>query len=126
VTLVCVGGGSAARTALPGFVDCPGHAPLVRPTSITLACANRSFTVQKLKWRYWTEISAAGTGRGYVNDCVPNCAGGHVTSYAVALRLFLPKTCKTGPVEFTRLTYQFVAAMPVKGVRIATSKRGCS
>jgi hypothetical protein len=118
-------GSAAHRATVPSFLDCPGHTAAVKPVKIQLICANGSFYVDKVKWRYWDEVSAAGTGRGHKNNCTPSCAAGHFQAYPIALRLFLPKTCKTGTVQFTRLSYQFVAAMPAKASRFGTLKRPC-
>jgi hypothetical protein len=126
IVVASAAAGSAAHpAAFPSFLDCQGHTATVKPVKVELACSNGNFYVDKLKWRYWDDVSAAGTGRGHKDNCVPSCAVGHFQVYPVALRLFLPKTCKTGAIQFTRLSYQFVAAMPAKTSRFGTLKRPC-
>ena len=64
-----------------------------KPTRLLLACGDGTNYLAKLKWQRWTERTAKGTGIDEVDDCMPDCAGGHFQSYAVTVTLSRPKRC---------------------------------
>jgi hypothetical protein len=46
-----------------------------------------TIAVTGLRWGRWDRGSAVGRGMLQVDSCVPNCASGHVGSYAAELQL---------------------------------------
>jgi hypothetical protein len=59
----------------------------VRPRSLTMA-ADGNYTITGLRWTGWGSPSARAQGVNHVNNCVPNCAQGHVRKVRVSVRLF--------------------------------------
>ena len=103
---------AARGAALPSFAGCTASQPVVRPSSIVVACGDGNFFLSDITWSRWTSTSAAGRGTGHQNDCKPYCAAGHFHTYAVSIRLSRPETCRHGRREFTRFTYRFVSRKP--------------
>ncbi len=81
----------------------------VRPGSYVLACADDGQGLQGLRWTSWTARLASGYGTFYENDCVPNCAAGHVRHYRADVTLW--QTAKVpghaGERQYTRITVLF-------------------
>lgn len=50
-----------------------------------------SLYVEGMRWTVWDDRRAAGAGIAHVNDCRPDCADGHYTTYRVAVRLTQPR-----------------------------------
>jgi hypothetical protein len=75
-----------AKAALPGAVDCVGPGS-VRPSTITLTCADNGIGVQNMTWTTWTTSAATGQGMLWLNLCQPNCADGKFAYYPVQVRL---------------------------------------
>jgi hypothetical protein len=108
----------AARTATsprPGVIaDCgsaPPHRLTIRPSGITLACADNGWGVQDLTWTSWTPSAAAGHGMFWDKLCQPNCATGKIGTYPVAVRLSAVKTTGQRP-WFSQLTLTWEANRP--------------
>jgi hypothetical protein len=99
-----------AATALPALPDCQGK-PVVKPSSITLACGDGNFYVENLKWTGWGESFAAATGTGKANDCTPNCAAGHFHSYPMLLIVSGSQQCG-GRRSYARVVYAFIGRSP--------------
>ena len=91
-SLLAVGtvGASVASAAPAGTttdMDCAGKG-VVKPTSITITCADGGVTVNKIVWSRWNPASAIGKGELAWNTCLPtNCAGGIGVTYPVTVRL---------------------------------------
>jgi hypothetical protein len=56
----------------------------------------------RISWRSWTTRSAHGTGRVWINDCEPSCAGGTFHPYRVSVTLASPSAGR-----FRRLTLHY-------------------
>jgi hypothetical protein len=84
---------------------------MVRPASITLACADDGVGVENMTWTSWTTSSAAGTGAFWENQCEPSCADGKIATYPVTVALSAVETTSQGP-WFSRLTVTWEANRP--------------
>jgi hypothetical protein len=98
--------------------------PIVRPSSIVLACADDNFYVTKIAWSSWGSASASGAGVAHVNNCTPNCAAGRFHTYPVTVRLDQSKACN-GHSDLARVTWHFTGAYP-KGLRSGTQTFKCA
>lgn len=58
----------------PAVEDCGLGQPKVRPTTLTLACADANDLGVSLHWARWTATGAYATGTYTWNTCVPYCA----------------------------------------------------
>lgn len=81
-----------------------------RPHSFLLS-GDGTFGVGKVQWKSYGEAVATATGRGFANDCVPNCASGHFYRPQAALRLSKVVTCQGEPV-YSRLRYTLTGPLP--------------
>lgn len=68
-------------------IDCQG-APVARPGTFPLACADDGDQLNALHWTSWSPGYATGTGIQAMNDCVPSCADGKVRDYPVRVILW--------------------------------------
>lgn len=59
----------------------------VRPSTLTMA-ADGNYTITGLHWAGWGSATARAHGINHVNNCVPNCAHGHISKVRVSVRLF--------------------------------------
>lgn len=59
----------------------------VRPATLTMA-ADGNDTITGLRWTGWGSTATHASGVNHVNNCVPNCAQGHITMVRVSVRLF--------------------------------------
>jgi hypothetical protein len=66
----------------PVVADCQGQ-PQVRPSKLTLSCADGNDYLTGLSWSSWTAGLASAAGVQEVNDCLPYCAAGHFHGYPV-------------------------------------------
>lgn len=114
LTIASVGlyaGTGLAGTPTIALPDCVGH-PVVKPASVTLACADANFRVEHLQWTGWGESFAAGRGTGVVNDCEPNCAAGHFHNYPMLLVATGRQTCPGGQTAYEDVVYAFIGRSP--------------
>jgi hypothetical protein len=65
----------------------------------------------RLHWSSWTATQAKATGRSWVNNCTPSCAGGRYASYPATVALTRPQRLH-GYVVFTRLTVTYTRGRP--------------
>jgi hypothetical protein len=62
----------------------------LRPTQITFA-ADGNYTVTGLRhWHGWGSSSARADGVNHIDNCIPDCATGHISRVSVSVRLFRP------------------------------------
>jgi hypothetical protein len=50
-----------------------------------------SLYVRQVHWQVWNSHRAVGRGIAHVNDCMPDCADGHYTTYRVTVQLSRPR-----------------------------------
>lgn len=110
------GGTHAAATAQAAVAKAPRYVvlscsfkPVVKPSTVTIACADAGTGVQDLHWTSWTSKLASGHGTFWQNDCTPNCAAGHFHYYPSLEVLWGSATVKGHPADrrYTRLTVIF-------------------
>jgi hypothetical protein len=78
----------AARTTYFGQYGLSTHAYKPRRLNPSV---DGSLYVRHVHWRVWTNRRAVGDGVAHVNDCVPNCAAGHYSTYPVVVHLSQPR-----------------------------------
>ncbi len=59
---------------VPAVEICGVGAPVIRPVSMTLACADGNTQAKNLDWTSWGNTAAKATGIDTWNTCVPYCA----------------------------------------------------
>jgi len=108
-------GTRAVTAATPRYVvlDCRLR-PVVRPATITIACADAGIGVRRLHWTSWTPALASGHGSFWENDCRPSCAAGHVRYYPSLEVLWGSAAVAGHPADrrYTRLTVIFTGKRP--------------
>ena len=68
-----------------------------------------------MKWTTWSGSEAVGTGTYKLDDCNPNCAGGHVYSLATVVTLSQPvKVCSSSGTRWvwTHAFFIFPQGLP--------------
>jgi hypothetical protein len=109
---------SARATPVPVrtvVFDCPGHpAPLVRPGTFVISCADANTYLGKLSWTSWTPGLASATGTLEENDCTPYCAAGHFHAYPAVVVLWGSTAVKNHPGEhsYTKMTVILTGPRP--------------
>jgi len=93
--------------------DCPGQsAPLVKPKTFILTCADANSDLGKLSWTSWTPGLASATGKLEVNDCTPYCAAGHMHMYQAVIVASGTQRCPGDIAAYSRVTIAFVGPSP--------------
>lgn len=96
---------SAARVYIAAE-GCHGHA--YRPRKrVILACADANLYVTRLNYSLYGTREAKATGVFHLNDCTPNCAGGHFHAHAGSIRFFDVVQCRDGLRYFAGARYSF-------------------
>src|ERR1035438_5684691 len=109
---------SARATPVPVrtvVFDCPGHpAPLVRPGTFVISCADANTYLGKLSWTSWTPGLASATGTLEENDCTPYCAAGHFHAYPAVVVFWGAAAVKNHPGEhsYTKMTLILTGTRP--------------
>jgi hypothetical protein len=109
-------------TAVPGVLArCTqyGAGPVVRPSSIVLACGDGNASLTGLSWSSWTATTAAATGWFTHNTCTPNCAQGSFVSTPATVRLGYPVETGAGR-EFGMVSFTYADASAPGGTRTTT------
>jgi hypothetical protein len=68
-----------------------------------------------MTWTTWSGSEAVGTGRYRLDDCNPDCAGGHVYSVATVVTLSQPvKVCSSSGTRWvwTHASFTFPGGLP--------------
>ncbi len=91
--------------------DALPHDLVIRPSSISLACADDNLGVEHLSWSTWGSSRAAGHGSLWLNLCDPSCALGKYAYYPVAVTLSGVRSSSRGP-WFGDLMISFTGARP--------------
>ena len=104
--------GIAKRSgATPKFFDC-GVDEVVRPTSITLACADANEGIDNVAWRTWGQVEARGSGTYFANTCEPSCAASNTFArFTVDVRLFDVGLCHRTR-HYRYVSYRFRTRRP--------------
>ena len=90
--------------------------PKIEPKRIVLACGDNNAYIGKAKWSEWGGEKAKGEAFLYLNDCDPNCAGGHFISYGAKVKLKdieSDATCAGQTVDlYTTAKIKFIGEVP--------------
>ena len=81
------------------------------PRTLTLACGDANYGLDRLAWHGWGRPRATATGIARANDCTPNCAAGHFHSYRVTATADRLNACGRART-YARLTIVYAAARP--------------
>ncbi|MFC9999801.1 hypothetical protein [Nocardia sp. NPDC127526] len=78
--------------AEPVVNDCTAYPSrsVVRPVNLLLACGDGGLWVKDITWTTWGPERAEGEGTQYRRICVPNCAGGSVSTAPTHITLRNP------------------------------------
>jgi len=101
----------AAASGAMALPDCSGK-PVVKPSSVVLACADAGVVADHLTWTGWGGTVALGTGLASVNDCDPNCAAGHLHNYKIVLHAAGRQRCPSGQAAYARVSYTWLGKTP--------------
>jgi hypothetical protein len=88
--------------------------PVVRPSTMVIACADDGLGIKDLHWTSWTPKLASGYGTFFENDCKPNCAEGHFHYYP-SLEVLWGSAAVTGHPHdrrYTEVTVIFTGKRP--------------
>lgn len=96
-----------------------------RPKSLTLACGDGNTVLSKLRWSSFGGASAQASGTLEVNTCSPNCAGGKVARYPVAVKADSIRKCKAGLRVYNKLTLRFTGRAPSSASTLKRWTLGC-
>jgi hypothetical protein len=105
-------GVASVRTVVAG---CPGRpAPLVKPGTFIVSCADANSSLGQLSWTSWTPGLASATGTLEDNDCTPYCAAGHFHAYPAVVVLWGDAAVKNHPGEhaYTQMTLILTGPRP--------------
>ncbi|WP_300681073.1 hypothetical protein [Nocardioides sp.] len=98
---------SAQRTAVKTYLIGCLNERSVKPTSVTLACADDNENLDKLVWSTWGEPQATAVGTWVANTCTPYCAAGKLVRYPVTVRASHLKRH-----EYRQLSITFTGTVP--------------
>jgi hypothetical protein len=85
-----------------------------RPHTFLLS-GDGTFGIDKVHWKSYGGPVATATGRAFADNCLPNCAEGHIFKPQAKLVLSKIVQCQGHPV-YSRLRYQLIGKLP-KGLR---------
>jgi hypothetical protein len=83
--------------------------PQMRPSRVTFA-ADGNHYVTRLRWRGWGNAITRASGIDHINNCVPNCAAGHI--FAVPAKVTLSRPGKRRRREVYRCFDVFAPSGP--------------
>lgn len=123
MALISVGVIAASATTSVKITNCVSASS--RPKSLTLACGDGNTVLSKLRWKSFGGTSAQATGMLEVNTCSPNCAGGKVVRYPVAVKADSIRKCKAGLRVYNKLTLRFTGRSPSSASTLKRWTLGC-
>lgn len=97
---------------------------VVRPSKVFLGCASGAGGVDRIKYKSYGGKTAAASGRFDANNCMPDCASGHVSHYPVSLTFFQVVKCHDHHRYYSRLRYTFGGKPPSQYKKSQVAKIG--
>ena len=94
------------------------------PATIVIACADGNYALMGLRWHTWGTTTATATGTARVNDCTPDCAGGHFHDYRVTTTASALTKCGATPI-YNQLTIAYEGSRPKSFARRDRHVLGC-
>jgi hypothetical protein len=123
VVLAAVVGTSASATSTVKITNCTSASS--RPKTVTLTCGDGNTLLTGLRWSSFGGASALATGTLQTDTCTPNCAGGKVVRYPVAVRTNGARTCKAGLRVYGKVTLRFAGHTPSSTRHLTHWTLGC-
>lgn len=117
------GAGSAKQRVYIAAEGCGGHS--YKPSRVILACADANLYITGLKYSSYGQASAKATGTIHLNDCAPDCAGGHFHTYRGSIRFFDVVKCSDGRSYFSRARYKFSAPHGTQTTDVSPPRLRC-
>jgi hypothetical protein len=125
VAAVVSGGGTSTSHAATGATTQPATSPqgqtaylttctgatVTTPSTFTMTCADRNYSLVGLQWQNWGAARAVATGDASMNKCSPECAHGQTLDYRVQVTASDPTAGPSGP-EYERLSISYLQAPP--------------
>ncbi len=96
-----------------------------RPKAITLTCGDGNTALTKLRWSSFGGAAAQASGTFEMNTCTPNCAGGKVVRYPVAVKAGSIRKCKAGLRVYNKLSLKFTGRAPKSASSLKNWTLGC-
>jgi hypothetical protein len=96
-----------------------------RPKAITLTCGDGNTALTKLRWSSFGGAAAQASGTFAMNTCTPNCAGGKVVRYPVAVKASNIRKCKAGLRVYNKLSLKFTGRAPKSASSLKNWTLGC-
>jgi hypothetical protein len=96
-----------------------------RPKTLTLTCGDGNTVLSKLRWSSFGGTSAQASGTFEMNTCTPNCAGGKVVRYPVAVKAGNIRKCKAGLRVYNKLSLKFTGRAPKSASSLKNWTLGC-
>lgn len=93
--------------AVPEQVVTCGHAPVVRPPSYVVACADGNTRLVGLTWQSWQLGVATATGTLVSNTCTPDCAAGRYVRAPVTVELTGAAVGLPAGLQYTAIDLQW-------------------
>ena len=84
----------------------------VRPSQVTITCADANLYAQHLKWTGWGQPFAAAVGDMSINLCTPTCVAGKFETFHTVLIASHARHCSNGVVAYDTLQYAFLGRAP--------------
>ena len=112
---------TTSRDAAVAIEDCGQGAPLRRPASLVLACADQGLQIKHLTWSNWSATGATATGTLTWHVCTPNCAESTQWDNTTAQITLADPVSETGDqLLFTKLELHVTGPTPAGFTRVAT------
>jgi hypothetical protein len=86
----------ALGAAEPTYTPKGCFKPRIEPRLIAIACGDGNFYLHANHYSFYNKREAGATGKAFVNDCDPDCAGGTIRKYPVKIHLFKPRRAGCG------------------------------
>jgi hypothetical protein len=120
VPVLAAPAGAADDTGLRVYVsNCIKQ--VYQPKTITLACADAGFVVNKIRYSSYGAKRAAGTGTAVINTCDPSCVAGKDVRYPARIALSRVTQCGDS-YQFRSVRVTFTNKIP-KGYKRTYSQR---
>ncbi len=121
--LIAAIGASASASSTIKITNCTNASS--RPKTLTLTCGDGNTVLSGLRWSSFGGASALATGTLETNTCTPNCAGGKVVRYPVAVRANGTRTCKASLRVYDKVTLRFTRHAPSSAGSLKHWTLGC-
>lgn len=123
VVLVLLGVMVASAASTVKITNC--NSASSRPKALTLTCGDGDTVLGKLRWSSFGGVSAQASGTLELNTCTPNCAGGKVVRYPVAVKASNIRKCKAGLRVYNKLSLKFTGRAPKSASSLKSWTLGC-